>query len=403
MKKLITFALIIVFLFLFLNFNKSVEPRQTLIRFSSWGSQSEISVLKNVIEEYERKNPSIKIELIHIPKNYFQKLQLLFASGLEPDIIFLNNQNLKLYSSAGLLEDLSAFFDTSGFFKQAVESLSDNGNLYAVPRDVSGLVVYYNKDIFSSAGVSPADIKTFSDFIDLCQKLKNDKYYLFNIEDNPVYFLSFLSAFGAGILSDDGNEVILDNEESLNALNLYSSFIHKHNFSPSKSQIGSMTPAQMFISGKLAMYFSGRWVVPKFRETVSFDWDVFEFPSDNGLYSDASGWALSKKSKVKCEALRFTEYLSSREVSVKFTQSGLIIPARKDVAFDAVFLEKKLHPYSSEVFSDMLEHSRTTPVNKNYSKISDIVGEKIKILIETGSDAHDIIDSDTIKKIKELI
>ena len=77
MKKLLLYLLIIVFVLFFSFVKKTEDETKTVIRFSSWGSQTETAILKKVIEEYERENTNIKIDFIHIPQNYFQKIQLL--------------------------------------------------------------------------------------------------------------------------------------------------------------------------------------------------------------------------------------------------------------------------------------------------------------------------------------
>ena len=61
------------------------------IVFSSWGSITEVEILKKIITDYEKENPNVKIKFLHIPQNYFQKIHLLFASKTEPDVIFINN------------------------------------------------------------------------------------------------------------------------------------------------------------------------------------------------------------------------------------------------------------------------------------------------------------------------
>ena len=123
------------------------KDNRTVIQFASWGSKSEIDILKPLLDEFEKENPEIKVDFMHIPQNYFQKIHLLFASNTAPDVIFMNNLNLPVYANAGVLEDLSAY-RSQEFYPQALEALSWQGKLYAIPRDVSNLVVYYNKDLF---------------------------------------------------------------------------------------------------------------------------------------------------------------------------------------------------------------------------------------------------------------
>ena len=82
----------------------SKRDDKEVIQFASWGSQSEIAILKPIIAEYERKNSDVKIEFMHIPQNYFQKIHLLLASNMAPDVIFMNNLYLPVY--ANFLEDI---------------------------------------------------------------------------------------------------------------------------------------------------------------------------------------------------------------------------------------------------------------------------------------------------------
>jgi ABC-type glycerol-3-phosphate transport system substrate-binding protein len=64
------------------------------------------------------------------------------------------------------------------------------------------------------------------------------------------------------------------------------------------------------------------------------------------------------------------KYLSSKEVSEKFAQSGLIVPARVDVASSKFFKDGK-KPLNYEAFLNAAQNSRPTPVTVNYNEILD--------------------------------
>jgi len=350
--------------------NQDNLNKKTTVRFSSWGSKTEYNILKEVIRDYETKNPDIRIEFIHVPENYFRKLHLLYASKTEPDVVFINNTYAPLYIRAGLLEDLSQF-NKGDFFKSATDCFTYDNKLYAVPRDVSGLVIYINKNIIKH----PEIIKNIYDLKKYAKNVSDETVFGLNFETNPLFWIYYLEYFGGGILSDDGKNIIFNSQDSIKGLEFYSDMINKDHSIPKKYQMSGMTSAQMFINRKTAMYLSGRWMVPKFREVVTFDWDVIPFPFDKGQKNliDASGWAISKSSKHKKEAFDFVKYMSSKEVSEIFTKSGLITPARKDVANSPVFLDKNLKPKSSYVFVETMKNSKSTPVNENYAKIVDAI------------------------------
>lgn len=406
MKKiLISFFIILVFFVLYTCF-LVVRPtsKQTELKFSSWGSQSEVLIIKKLIHQFEVQNPDIKVTFMHIPQNYFQKLHLLFASNQEPDVIFVNNHYLQMYIHAGLLEDLTPYFSSaeSAFFSQALDCFKSENKLYAIPRDISNLVIFYNKDIFKQKNVQmPYKLENLSELKEIAIKVNDSNHFAINTEEIPLYLLLFLASNGGGVIDDDKKNIIIDSHNSVNAINLYRDFSQKYHISPTKSEIGSMTTAQMFVNKKLAMYISGRWMVPKFRETIEFNWDIIPFPhSKNKLYIDSSGWAISKKSKNKEAAIKLVDFLASKQSSEYFCKSGLIIPARKEVAYSNLFLDPNLKPNNSVAFLDTIIFSKPTPTNENYNKINDIIAEKLQIFINGNYNFDEIFDNKTIKKLE---
>ena len=129
----------------------------------------------------------------------------------------------------------------------------------------------------------------------------------------------------------------------------------------------------MFLEGKIAMHLSGRWLVPKYKDTASFDWDVINFPRYASPI-DASGWAISKQTKSKDAAVKFVLFLSKKENICKMTEGGLILPARLDVAYSKEFL--KTGPKHSEIFLDTAKNSEITTVTKDCNKITDKLNDE---------------------------
>ena len=360
------FVLCVSGLFLTKDFDKRV-----VIQLASWGSKSEIDILKPILKEFENENPDIKVDFMHIPQNYFQKIHLLFASNTAPDVIFINNHYLPMYANAGLLEPLQA---DKNFYKKSLESLSWGNTLYAIPRDISNLVIFYNKDIFDKNNVPyPKGGWTFNEFLQISQRLTGDGIFGISFEEDILFYLPYLMSEGGGILSDDLSRLIIDDKKSQKGLNFYADLRKKYHVAPKKEESASATMAQMFLQGKLAMHLSGRWLVPKYREEAKFDWDIVSFPvGDAGsiVPLDSSGWAISKSSKHKIEARKLVDFLASKESSQKFTQSGLIVPARRDVAESPYFLDNK-KPLNSRVFLEVIETSKPTPVSVDYKEILD--------------------------------
>ncbi len=359
---------------------KNFDDR-TVLQFASWGSESEIKILTPILDDFEKQNPNIKIQFMHIPQNYFQKIHLLFASNTAPDVIFINNHYLPVYANAGLLEDLSEqskIFEFDKFYSKSLETLSWDGKIYAVPRDISNLVIYYNKDIFDKYNIPyPSDNWTLDDMVKTSQKLTHlPDVFGISFEEEPIFYLPYLMSFGTKDLTD------FEDVKIQKGLKFYSDLRKKYHTAPYKEESASATMAQMFLQGRIGMHLSGRWLVPKYRQEADFDWDIAPFPMLNkssALPMDASGWAVAKSSKHKSEALKLIKYLSSEENSEKFAQSGLIVPARIDSANSEYFLDKQ-KPKNAKVFLSIIDTSIPTPVVVNFREILDEYKSKTEYL-----------------------
>ncbi|MBP3821024.1 sugar ABC transporter substrate-binding protein [bacterium] len=360
--------------------------RLITVQFASWGSESEINILKPILKDFENKNPNIKVDFMHIPQNYFQKIHLLFASNTAPDVIFINNQYLPIYANAGVLEELKDF-DFASYYPQAVDALSWKGKNYGIPRDISNLVIFYNKDIFDKYKVKyPHENWTFEEFLQTAIKITHrPKVFGVSFDETPLYYIPYMTSFGGWMqkdIDDFFKKDVLNYKANKSGIEFYSNLRNKYHVAPYRQESGSATMGQMFLQEKLGMYLSGRWMVPKLRTDAKFDWDVIEFPkvNDNSTIPlDASGWVISKSSKHKKEAKLLIEFLSNEQNSEKFAKSGLIVPANIEASKSKAFLDNQ-KPKNAKIFLSIIETSVPTPKSVRYNKIIDAIKKKSEYL-----------------------
>ncbi len=414
-------ALSCLFLLIFIVTEYPHQKSKTVIKYSSWGSESELAIIKPLLKEFENQNPKIKVEFMHIPQNYFQKLHLLVASNLTPDVIFINNINGVFYAENKILLNLANYLNQAtsisqkDFFPKALSSFNHKESLYAIPRDISNLVVYYNKDIFDKYNIAyPSDNWTMQEFLETAQQLtkalnkgetKTTKFGV-SFREMPLFWLPYLWSNSGGVLSQDKSSIIIDTPESINSIQFYSDLRNKHHVAPTKSEAGSSTMAQLFLQEKLAMHISGRWCVPKYRKEIKFNWDIARFPAGkNGsvVDCDSSGWAISAKSKHPQQAWKLIEFLASKNSITQFTKNGLIIPARIDVANSEVFLDKNLPPSNSEIFINIIEDSIPTPATSNYQEILDSLNSALEPVWNGRKQAKEVINKDLVEKLQNQL
>lgn len=360
-KKLLILFLIPLFLC------SCTKNTKETISFASWGSVTEVGIIKTLISEFEKDNPDIKINFIHVPQNYFQKIHLMFASNTPPDVIFLNNLYLPIYAKH--LENLSEYVNTNDFYPTAIQGMSYEGKLLGIPRDVSDLVLYVNLEKTSL----PDKNWTLENLIKECGILIDKKTFCISYEDTIYWLSPYLAYFGGGVLDNDLN-IIADSTQSQTAINFYKD-LKKYHYAPEKSQVGSSTLAQMFLDGKIVFYLSGRWMFPKISENATFKWAVINFPyGESPQLVDTSGWSIAKTSRHKESAIKFVKFLADKKSSEYFAETGLIVPARKD---SAKILNNNLH--NEKVFLDVIEKAMSTPVSKDYNKLTDKLNKKLDL------------------------
>ena len=95
------------------------------------------------------------------------------------------------------------------------------------------------------------------------------------------------------------------------------------------------------------------------------------------------------------------KYLSSEEVSEKFTETGLITPARKKIAESEIFLNPNKKPRNSRAFLDALNQSKPTPVNENYLKITDEITKNLENVFNGKKQASEVVDQKFVEKLQK--
>lgn len=362
-----------------------VQNTSSVLTFSSWGSIDEINILKPILENFTKKTGK-QVELIHIPDNYYQKLHMMFASNTAPDVIFMNNLTMPVYADSEVFEDLEPWINksqnlkTSDFFPQVMEAMKWKNKLYGIPRDISNLLIYYNKTMFDKYKVPyPKDDWTFNDFLKTAQAITKDNNgdgktdtYGFALDKRPLFWLPFIWSQGGDLFNNDFSKFTLNSPDSIDGLQFYADLRNKYKVAPSEKEVGNTKAGQLFSQETIGMQLSGRWSVPTYRSSIKFKWDVVPFPKGkNGsiVDVDASGWCISKMSNKKEDAWQLIEYLAGQESIKTFSSNGLIVPSRKDVANSNEFLGGGL-PENSKAFLSIIETGKPTRTPTNWNEIS---------------------------------
>jgi multiple sugar transport system substrate-binding protein len=383
------------------------KGHRTPVRVSFWGSANELLVLNRLIAEFETSHPAIDIVPMHVPQDYFQKLHIWMAAGLAPDVMMMNNLMMPVYANAGQLADLTPYtepkkaVDVADFYPQALQALSRQQALYAIPRDLSILVVFYNRSLLRMVGQpDPQPDWSWPEAIVAGQAVTRrpvagrvgvvKRFGWSFYKSPPLFWLPFVWSWGGQWFDDPSHVANWHDGKAMAGLRAYVDLRHTSQVAPSTTELGNAPPAQLFLQGRLAFLISGRWSVPFLREFASFDWDVVPFPAGpagSRVGIDASGYSLSAHSPHKAQAWEVLAFFSSAHAQSQLSQSGLIIPARRSVAQALLAGEAQqpgVRPRHARVFLEALASGVPTQTSPDWNEVSEQLTQTLTPWFETG-------------------
>ena len=362
------------------------------ITFATWGGTEELDIYAELISEFE-VDTGITVNVNHIPSagDYEQTLATLIAAGNAPDVFFINNISLPGFAVQDAFLPLTPYLeeiDLGDFFEGHLEAFQYQGEQVAIPRDISNMVVFYNADMFRGAGLElPTSDWTWDDFLDKARALTVDRsgdgevdQFGFGYNTFWLFWQPWIWSGGGSFFSDDHSELTLNQGASLEALEFFVGLRCEENVAPTAAQAADRTAASMFADGDVAMITDGRWRVAPLNasEAVDFEWDVVTFPhGPAGSIVDAngSGWGISSTSQNPDAAWQFIEFVASAEAQTRFTEEGLIIPARRSVGITEAFVREDVPPANDLAFIEANETARPTETFEGWGEFLSLMNE----------------------------
>ena len=400
---------ILVILFSFLIFLTACQPNASeKISFMVFGDPAELAAYQKLVDAFHTTHPDIQVELIHIPSqsDYRNRLAADLAAGSPADVLLINYRRYAAFANVGALEPLGPYLEKSNlikesdFYPEAIEPFRWNGELVCIPQNISSLVVYYNKDMFDTAGVDyPAEGWAWDDFLSTAQTLTKDldgdghtDQFGVGLEPSLIRFAPFVWQAGGEIVDNESNPttLLLDTDEAFDAADFFFALENVHHVVPNAEEEESEDSESRFINGRTAMFFNSRRGVPTYRESAQFDWDVAALPQNKEqagiLHADA--YCLPSVSKNKEAAWVFIEFANSVEGQSIVAASGRTVPSLVSVANSPAFLDPNAKPANSRVFLDTIPFTRALPVIPQWVDIEDTASSEIALAFYGNDDIY---------------
>ena len=296
-------------------------------------------------------------------EEYYAKLNALVAAGETPDCFIVSpGPNLDVYVEPGVAADLTSYVKADGWIDSfncgegAFSQQTYDGKIYAVPLNIAAACVFYNTEMFETAGITtmPTD---WQGMLDACEKLQGAGYTPLTISAGTAWCLSMLAGYlcdseGVDLAAIDSGSASWLDPEVVSATNKLVE-ISKY-FQPTAAGDTNDVATANFYNEEAAMLIQGSWAIaqingsnPDFESKCG----VFAFPGTDGrVIAKSDSLAMSATTTHPDAVIAFMKYFTDDTAQKYTAEVGGKIPVTT-VEYDASKAPAQL-AYVMDVFGN---------------------------------------------------
>lgn len=350
-----------------------------------WGLGREGEVARELMPEFERRHPEIRVNVQQIPWSAaHEKLLTAYVGEAMPDVFQIGNTWVPELVALGAVAPLDVRVDGSqtveldDYFPGFVDASRIDDHLYGLPWYVDTRLLFYRSDRLREAGIeSPPG--TWAEWVAAMKRLREQgragesAVLLPLTEWHPLVILALQR--GARLLRDDDTRGDFQSEAFRAAFSFYVD-LFREGLAPLSAQTQLANLYQDFARGAFAFYVSGPWNLGEFSRRLpeGVEWATAPCPAAAGTppgVSTAGGSSLALSTRAlgspRAEAgWRLIEFLSEPAQQRELYRLTGDLPSRRSAWEEG-------GPGSdprARAFRAQLEHVRTTPKIPEWERVA---------------------------------
>ena len=305
----------------------------------------ELITFKNVVKDFETKNPGIHVKVIGGTND--DKIVAAIRGGNAPDVAqSFTSDNTGVFCPSGAWIDLGPYMQKDGvkdsIFPEAPRDYSKfEGKRCALPMLADAYGLYYNKTLLAKAGYKSPP-KTISELTAMAKKLtqrdSSGKLKVVGFNPFPSWYENvpahFGPSWGANWVDSDGNSN-LDTPAWADQLRWQKSLIDWYGYDNlvrfNAGAGDEFSASNAFETAKVAMHMDGEWRVAFLkREHPELKYGTAPFPAADDKadlygagYTTGSIIGIPKTSKHKDQAWLLVKYLGTNPTALAELSNGI--------------------------------------------------------------------------------
>ena len=320
---------------------------RTTVRFWAFGREGE--VVRELVPEFERRHPDIRMEVQQVPWSAaHEKLLTAYVGNATPDAAQLGNTWIPEFSSLRALAPLnarvasSAATDRNDFFPGVWDTNVIDGETWGVPWYVDTRLIFYRTDLVAAAG-APWPPRSWAEWREAMVRIKEhggpDRFAILLPIDEWQQPVVFGLQNGATLLDAEGRHGVFRDPRFREAMVFYLD-LYKSGLAPALDLQGIANMYQQLAEGYFAMVITGPWNLAEFKNRLPADMQdrwataplpppAAEMPYPGAALAGGSSLVLFRRAKSPDAAWRWLEYLSEPAQQARFYELSGDLPARR--------------------------------------------------------------------------
>ena len=356
-------------------------------------------IIDGYMAQFNQENPGIKVTPVY-DGDYtgtIAKVLQLVQAGTPPDVAIVNAAGIYTMLDANAVMPLDDLIAKSGgssyvsdFYPAFMANSQQGGKTWSIPFQRSTLVLYYNKDAFSQAGISDAP-KNWQELIQDGEKL-TQKDASGNVTRWGFGFPSSGSAYwefqalaiesGQNVFDNNaGNKVFFNAPASVEGLQFLVDVNKKYGISPSGAIDWNTLPND-FAAGKFAMIAHSTGSLTSVLKSAQFNVGVAFLPANKQYGTPTGGGNLYIMKGIPADhqdaAWKLVQWLSSPEREAQWSiDSGYVAPRKS--AYDTQALKDYTAKYPQALVArDQLQYAQNELGTHQMVEVQQVLSDAIQ-------------------------
>jgi len=367
-------------------------------RLELWALGREGEVVQQLLPEFERRHPELRVEVQQIPfVMAHEKLLTAFVGRSTPDVAQLGSTWIPELAAIGALAALdgrvaeSRALSPGDFFPGSWDGGVIEGQVYAIPWYVDTRLLFYRTDLLAAAGCELPP-RTWSSWRRCMERLKAragpDGFAILLPTNEWPPPVALLVDAGSPLLRDGGRYGAFRDPRSRRAMSFYVD-LFRAGLAPVVVDYRVGNLYQLFAQGWFAMYISGPWDMGEFRRrlppALAGSWATAPLPAPDdaaggvgtGLVGGSS-LVIFRASRHQRAAWELVEYLSQPAQQARFYALVGDLPARRAAWQDPALAGDR----RARAFQEQLQHAVAAPKVPELEQIVTRLWERSEGVIE---------------------